>query len=175
MSVLGLNSGYTVKYNPLPSGVPSASPWGTPSGKGLYLTVYPLSRPNTDTVQCSRAQWQFNSLQTTPTSPVPSTSLTGFKCFYSSSTWNRTLHRKALLRGKDPEQESHRNIMKLCEMGHNTEPTLKLPATCLYLGCTLKLSGIGHLKRNKFGSIRVNKMYFNFWNGRLRKNYTNTS
>ena len=38
MSVLGLNSGYTVKYNPLPS------------GKGLYLTVYPSSRPNTDTV-----------------------------------------------------------------------------------------------------------------------------
>ena len=29
--------GYTVKYNPLPS------------GEGLYLTVYPLSRPNTDT------------------------------------------------------------------------------------------------------------------------------
>ena len=22
---------------------------GTPEGKGLYLTVYPLSRPNTDT------------------------------------------------------------------------------------------------------------------------------
>ena len=40
--VLGLHSEYTVKYNPLPSGVPS----GTPSGKGLYLTVYPLS--NTD-------------------------------------------------------------------------------------------------------------------------------
>ena len=38
MSVLGLDSGYTVKYNPLPS------------GKGLYLTLYPLSRPNTDTV-----------------------------------------------------------------------------------------------------------------------------
>ena len=37
MSVLGLDSGYTVKYNPLPS------------GKGLYLTVYPMYRPNTDT------------------------------------------------------------------------------------------------------------------------------
>ena len=47
MSVLGLDSGCTVKYNPLPSGVPL----GTPSGKGLYLTVYPSSRPNTDTVQ----------------------------------------------------------------------------------------------------------------------------
>ena len=35
MFVLGLNSGYTVKYNPLPSG------------------VYPSSRPNTDTVQCT--------------------------------------------------------------------------------------------------------------------------
>ena len=40
MSLLGLNSGYTVKYGPLPLGVPS--------GKGLYLTIYPLSRPNTD-------------------------------------------------------------------------------------------------------------------------------
>ena len=38
MSVLGQDLGYTVKYNPLPS------------GKGLYLTVYPSSRPNTDTV-----------------------------------------------------------------------------------------------------------------------------
>ena len=27
-----------------------ALPLGTPSGKGLYLTVYPSSRPNTDTV-----------------------------------------------------------------------------------------------------------------------------
>ena len=27
-----------------------ASPLGTPSGKGLYLTIDPLSRPNTDTV-----------------------------------------------------------------------------------------------------------------------------
>ena len=52
MSILGLDSGYTVKYNPLPSGVPS----GTPSGKGLYLTVYPSSRPNTDTVHIIVAQ-----------------------------------------------------------------------------------------------------------------------
>ena len=29
-------------------------PSGTPSGKGLYLTVYPLSRPNTDTVQTTQ-------------------------------------------------------------------------------------------------------------------------
>ena len=33
MSVLGLDLGYSVKYNPLPEGVP----------------VYPLSRHNTDT------------------------------------------------------------------------------------------------------------------------------
>ena len=39
MSVLGLDSGYTVKYNP--------------SGKGLYLTVYPSSGPNTDTINGS--------------------------------------------------------------------------------------------------------------------------
>ena len=29
---------------------PRASPSATPSGKGLYLTVYPLSSPNTDTI-----------------------------------------------------------------------------------------------------------------------------
>ena len=50
LSVLGLNSGYTVKYTPSPSGVPSASPSGTPSGEGVYLTVYLSSRLNTDTI-----------------------------------------------------------------------------------------------------------------------------
>ena len=39
MSVLGLDSGYTVKYTP------------PPSGGGVYLTVYPSSRPNTDTIE----------------------------------------------------------------------------------------------------------------------------
>ena len=29
---------------------PRASPSGTPSGEGVYLTVYPSSRPNTDTI-----------------------------------------------------------------------------------------------------------------------------
>ena len=48
MSVLGLDLGYTVKYTPLPSG---ALPSGTPLGGGVYLTVYPSSRPNTDTVK----------------------------------------------------------------------------------------------------------------------------
>ena len=32
------------------------SPSGTPSGEGVYLTVYPSSCPNTDTVKCS-AKW----------------------------------------------------------------------------------------------------------------------
>ena len=49
MSVLGPNSGCTVKYNPLLQEFARASPSGTPSAKGLYLTVYPSSRPNTDT------------------------------------------------------------------------------------------------------------------------------
>ena len=40
MSVLGLGSRYTDKYSPLPLGVPS--------DKGLYFTVYPVSRPNTE-------------------------------------------------------------------------------------------------------------------------------
>ena len=38
VSVLGRDEGYTVKYNPLLF------------GKGLYLTVYPESSPNTDIV-----------------------------------------------------------------------------------------------------------------------------
>ena len=59
MSVLGLNSGYTVKYNPLPE-FPQALPSGTSSGKGLYLTVYPSSRPNTDTV-CSNKLAEVDS------------------------------------------------------------------------------------------------------------------
>ena len=50
MSVLGPDSGYMVKYNPLPSGIPL----GTPSGKGLYLTVHPLSRPNTETFSITK-------------------------------------------------------------------------------------------------------------------------
>ena len=50
MSVLGLDLGWTVKYNPCLQEFLRASPSGTHSGKGLYLTVYPLSRPNMDTV-----------------------------------------------------------------------------------------------------------------------------
>ena len=46
LSVLGLDWGYSIKYTPSPSGVPS----GTPSGEGVYLTVYPSSGPNTDTI-----------------------------------------------------------------------------------------------------------------------------
>ena len=46
MSVLGLDSGYMVKYNPLPSGVPS----GFALGNSFKHRVYPLSRLNTDTV-----------------------------------------------------------------------------------------------------------------------------
>ena len=48
MSVLGLDSGYTVKYNH--QEFPWASSLGTPSDKGLYLTVYPLFRPDTNTL-----------------------------------------------------------------------------------------------------------------------------
>ena len=52
MSVVGLNS--MVKYSPSPLGAPSGFALiGTPSDEGLYLTIYPLSRPYMDTVQCS--------------------------------------------------------------------------------------------------------------------------
>ena len=50
MSVLGLDSGYTVKENPLSSGVPSGFPLGNSFRQMLYLTVYPLFRPNQDKV-----------------------------------------------------------------------------------------------------------------------------
>ena len=43
VSILGRDKGYTVKYNPLPEEVPK----GTIKGKGLYLTVYHDSSPNT--------------------------------------------------------------------------------------------------------------------------------
>ena len=42
---------------------PRAWPSGTPSGKGLYLTIYPSSRPNTDTVQYSAVQNRLLALQ----------------------------------------------------------------------------------------------------------------
>ena len=51
MSVLGLDLGYMVKYNPFPPRVPSGLALGNSFRQGLYLTVYPSSRPNTDTVQ----------------------------------------------------------------------------------------------------------------------------
>ena len=43
-SVFGLEEGYIVKYTP--EGVPK----GTPEGKGVYLTLYPKSSPNTDSI-----------------------------------------------------------------------------------------------------------------------------
>ena len=39
VSVLGQDEGYTVKYNPLPEGVPEGKAQGTPEGKGLFLTI----------------------------------------------------------------------------------------------------------------------------------------
>ena len=51
LSIL-LDSGYTFKYSPLPSGVPSA--------ERLYFTVYHLSRPNTNTLQKYNIMWQVS-------------------------------------------------------------------------------------------------------------------
>ena len=42
VSVLGQEERYTVKYTPLPE--------GAPEGEGVYLTVYPESSPNTDSM-----------------------------------------------------------------------------------------------------------------------------
>ena len=50
LSVLGLNTGYTVKYTPLPSGVPLGLALGNSFRQRVYLTLYPSSCPNTATV-----------------------------------------------------------------------------------------------------------------------------
>ena len=42
VSIIGQDRGYTVKYNPLPDGVPG--------GESVYLTVYPEPSPNTDII-----------------------------------------------------------------------------------------------------------------------------
>ena len=49
VTVLGQDEGYTVKYTLCLKEFLRAKPEGSPEGKGLYLTVYPSSRPNTDT------------------------------------------------------------------------------------------------------------------------------
>ena len=46
ISVLGRDTGYTVKYSPLSE--------GTPKGKGLYLSVYLEPSPNTDMISFLR-------------------------------------------------------------------------------------------------------------------------
>ena len=50
VSVLGRDEGYTVKYTPSPEGVPEGEAEGTLEGEGVYLTVYPESSPNTDSI-----------------------------------------------------------------------------------------------------------------------------
>ena len=59
--MLGLDSGYTVKYTPSLQEFPQASPSGTPSDEGVYLTVCPSSRPNTDTVSVPGCLLQSNN------------------------------------------------------------------------------------------------------------------
>ena len=56
MSVLGLDLGYAVKYNPLPLGVPLGFALGNSFRQRVYLTIYPSSRPNTDTVYPDSSQ-----------------------------------------------------------------------------------------------------------------------
>ena len=50
MSVLGLARDIRSNITLCLQEFPGATPSGTLSGKGLYLTVNPSSRPNTDTV-----------------------------------------------------------------------------------------------------------------------------
>ena len=57
MSVLGLTRDKRSNITLCRQELPWASPSRAPSGKGLYLTVYPSSRPNTDTI--SALMWIF--------------------------------------------------------------------------------------------------------------------
>ena len=50
VSVLGSEEGYTIKYIPSPEGVSKGKVQQTSEGKGVYLTVYPESSPNTDSI-----------------------------------------------------------------------------------------------------------------------------
>ena len=50
VSVLGREEGYTVKYTPLSKGVPEGEAKGTPEGEGVYLTIYPESNLNMDSI-----------------------------------------------------------------------------------------------------------------------------
>ena len=50
LSVLGLNLGCTIKYSPLPSGVPSGFSLGNSIRQRLYLTVYSKSCYNTHAI-----------------------------------------------------------------------------------------------------------------------------
>ena len=45
--ILGRDEGYTIKYSPSSEEVPKDK---APKGEGLYLTVYPESSPNTDSI-----------------------------------------------------------------------------------------------------------------------------
>ena len=58
LSVLGPNSGYTVKYIPSPSGAPSGFALGNSFRQRVYLTLYPPFRPSTDTVCMMQFEWR---------------------------------------------------------------------------------------------------------------------
>ena len=57
MSVSGLYVGYTVKYNPPPSGVPLGFALGNSFRRSGIFDLYPSSRPNTDTVSTKMYLW----------------------------------------------------------------------------------------------------------------------
>ena len=50
VSVLGRGKGYRVKIPLCLKEFPRAKPKGTPEGKGVYLSVYPESSPNMNSI-----------------------------------------------------------------------------------------------------------------------------
>ena len=70
--MLGLYSGYTIQYTPLPSGVPLGFALGNSFRQGVYLTVYLSSRPNMDTIYCAlhtTFMWVHGAQNTTGAQP----------------------------------------------------------------------------------------------------------
>ena len=50
VSKLGRDKGHMVKYSPLSQGVTEGEATQNLEGKGLYMTVYPESSPNMDSI-----------------------------------------------------------------------------------------------------------------------------
>ena len=88
-------------------------PSGTPSGKGLYLTIYPLSGPNTDTMLIWA--WDGKSWDQVVTQYVLSQFYPRFKLFCGSvKQYVVSLSDKNEIQRENQSKEKKKNISKTC-------------------------------------------------------------